>query len=303
MSPTRHECWQTARACFARALLTALCVLLAGCSAVSLTYDRAPTLLFWWVDSYVDFNPAQAAQARVDFATWHHWHRTRELPRYRALVRDWRQALAGPLDAAQVCAWRAPVVDRMQAAFAEAMPGLVRLAISLDDTQRGRLVKRFARANAELHAEYADGSLSARQDDSRRRSEKFFRRLYGPLNAAQKMRIAARTAETAYDAERWLAERAARQELVLAALTEISRLPVDSPARQDRAEAALTEFSAQFFRSPRAEYQAYRDTLLQRNCRLFAEVHAAATPAQVTRAREKLADWEALLTALMPASG
>lgn len=288
-----------ARRAICRRVLVGLLVLaIAGCSAISLTYERLPTLLYWWMNSYVDFDPVQAPHARADFAGWHAWHRKEEIPRYVSLLQRWQRELAGPLDANDVCAWRAPVVERMEAAFAAAKPGLVRLAVSLNEAQRGMLARRFQESNAELYEEYAEGTLRARERDSRKRTEKFFRRIYGRLNATQRAQIEARTAETAYDAEGWLAERAARQALILEGLRQMGRSAGDSAAREMVASTALDTFTAQFFNSPRAEYQNYRTALLRRNCRLFAEVHAAASPQQVDRARRKLAAWEAELVAL-----
>ena len=278
--------------------MVVLVAALAGCSALSFTYQRLPTVLYWWMNSYVDFDPVQAPHARADFVAWHVWHRREELPRYIALLRRWQHELAGPLDADDVCAWRAPVVERMQAAFGAAMPGLVRLAVSLSDVQRQKLAQRFTESNAELRTEYAEGTPRERERESRKRTEKFFRRLYGRLNAVQRSQIATRTAETAYDADRWLDERAARQGIILQGLRDMGTPGRDSTAREALARAALDTFSTQFFNSPRSGYQTYRETLLRRNCRLFAEVHAAASPRQVERARRKLAAWEAELVAL-----
>lgn len=291
VSATRRTRWR-------RGLVLVLGVVLTGCSALSFTYERLPTLLYWWMNRYVDFDPIQAPYARADFATWHAWHRREEIPRYVALLQRWQRELGGPLNADEVCAWREPVVARMRAAFAAARPGLTRLAISLSEEQRARLVEQFQESNRELRAEYADGTPSARERDSRKRTEKFFRRLYGRLNSTQRAQIAARTAETAYDANRWLDERAARQALILDGLREMGVSKADSSAREAIAHAALDTFSAQFFNSPRADYQRYREALLGRNCRLFAEVHAAASAAQVQRAQRKLADWESELLAL-----
>ena len=286
------------RAIWRWGLVGVFVVALAGCSAISLTYERLPTLLYWWMNSYVDFDPDQASQARADFAAWHVWHRKEELPRYIALLQRWQHELAGPLTANDVCAWRAPVVARMQAGFSAAKPGLIRLAVSLNDEQRGRLARRFKESNIELREEYAEGTPRARERDSRKRTEKFFRRIYARLNSTQRAQIEARTAETAYDAERWLGERAARQTLILDGLQPTGIAAKDSAQQELLARAALDTFTAQFFNSPRAEYQKYREALLRRNCRLFAEVHAAASPPQVARARRKLAAWEAELVAL-----
>ena len=45
------------------ALLAALVLLgLGGCSAVKLSYQNAPELTYWWLDSYLDLNDTQSRQ-------------------------------------------------------------------------------------------------------------------------------------------------------------------------------------------------------------------------------------------------
>ncbi|MFM8901356.1 MAG: hypothetical protein ACKOF9_15630 [Burkholderiales bacterium] len=54
---------------FKRWIIGALCclpVLLAACSAARLGYGQGPTLAYWWLDGYVDFNEAQSLRVRED---------------------------------------------------------------------------------------------------------------------------------------------------------------------------------------------------------------------------------------------
>ncbi len=49
-------------------LLLLLVLLLQACSATRLAYQNAPTLLYWRMDRYLDFDTAQAARLRESLA-------------------------------------------------------------------------------------------------------------------------------------------------------------------------------------------------------------------------------------------
>lgn len=51
-----------------------------GCSAVRLGYNTSPTLVYWWLDSYFDFDSDQSARVRDDLQSVQEWHRKNELP-------------------------------------------------------------------------------------------------------------------------------------------------------------------------------------------------------------------------------
>ena len=72
-----------------------LLVFLGGCSAVRIGYNNAPALAYWWLDSYIDFNDAQAMQVRDSLNTLQAWHRKTELPAYAELLRQMQGAAGG----------------------------------------------------------------------------------------------------------------------------------------------------------------------------------------------------------------
>ena len=56
------------------ALLAVLALLgLGGCSAVKLSYQNAPELTYWWLDSYLDLNDTQSRQLRAELKTLHNF--------------------------------------------------------------------------------------------------------------------------------------------------------------------------------------------------------------------------------------
>ena len=65
-------------------LLAALiCLLLvAGCSALRLTYRQADTLVAWRANEYFDLNPLQKQELNTRLERLHAWHRYEQLPEY-----------------------------------------------------------------------------------------------------------------------------------------------------------------------------------------------------------------------------
>lgn len=276
----------------ARALLLLfVLVLLSGCSAVRLTYNQAPTLVYWWMDDYLEFTEPQATLVRQELATWFAWHRRHELPAYAELLKDIRTGLEGDVDSARICGWRSALTDHLVTAFDAGVPSLSHLVSALEPAQVAHLEERFRESNAELRKEYGSGSLTERTERSRKRTERFMKRLYGRLHAEQRAHILAHTRETSFDPVRWLDERSHRQTFVLTELRAITSLGTEQ-ARQARAETMLRAYADMYAQSPRAAYQTYRETLIERNCALFAEVHAMANARQRKRARQTLLDWE-----------
>jgi len=279
----------------ARALLLLLVLaLLSACSTVRLTYNQAPTLAWWWMDGYLDFNEVQAVTARQGLQDWFAWHRRYELPAYADLLVEIREGLKGEVDGAKVCAWRSALTAHLLTAFEAGVPPLSRLAATFEPAQVAHLEERFRTSNEELQKEYGSGSLEARTARSRKRTEGFLKRLYGRLDTPQREHILRHTRETSFDPVRWLDERAHRQAFVLSELRAVVAMKGKSAeaAPLARAEQMLRAYAALYAESPRADYQTYREQLIERNCALFAEVHAMASPRQRQRAEKTLRGWE-----------
>lgn len=95
MIPTRH-CLTIS----ARVLLAALLVLLlGGCSSFGLVYNRLDLLAGLQLRSFVSLDERQDAVWRTAFARTWRWHRSTQLPRYAALLREIASGVDRPLDA------------------------------------------------------------------------------------------------------------------------------------------------------------------------------------------------------------
>jgi len=63
-------------------LLLLLAALIAGCSALRLTYSQADTLIAWRANEYFDLNPLQRDDLNERLERLHAWHRYEQLPDY-----------------------------------------------------------------------------------------------------------------------------------------------------------------------------------------------------------------------------
>lgn len=280
-----------------RLLLCVLLVLLTGCSTLPLLYKRGPTLVYWWLDSYLDLSPTQQATTRAALRDWFHWHRSTQLAHYAEALEALRKAGGGPLSAARICAANDDLRQHFRAGLAHALPAFATLAASFDAEQRHLLARRYEESNEELREEELAGTLAERRKRTAAEAIDVAKDLYGRLTREQKALITARIEASPYSPERWLAEREARQRDTLATLEQIAALP--AAGREQAAVELLQALGASFTASPRDGYRDYQATLTAYNCALIAEVHNGASARQRAKAQRKLQGFEDDLRGLM----
>ena len=277
---------------------------LAGCSMVRLAYDQAPSLVYWWIDGYVDVSAEQAPRVREAIDRWFAWHRRAELPEYAALLARAQREVSEPMTPAAMCAWATEAERRIDGALEEAVPAAAELLLGLTPEQVQNIERRMAKANRELRADYLQADAAERQRALLDRAVARFETLYGRLEANQRKRLAALLAGSTFDPERWIAERELRQRDILRALATVSVAArgADRAVAAQQAQAAARTLTERSTRSPRPGYRAYQQRLVQDNCALAATMHNAMTPAQRQAARAKLKGWEDDMRALIAAA-
>jgi uncharacterized coiled-coil protein SlyX len=275
-------------------LALALAFAAAGCSVVRVAYNQAPDMVYWWADGYVDFNEAQAPRARDAIAAWFRWHRSTQLRDYADLLARAHTLVAGSVTPAVVCRWWDDLRERYDLALERAVPSAAELVVTLTPEQLKHMERRYAKGLDEMRADFLRGDLAERQRAALKRTVDRFETLYGRIDDEQRRQIAAGLAASPFDAERWIAERAARQRDTIATLSEV----IAQRASPEAAQAALRALAERAERSPRLAYRDYTKRLTEYNCAFVARIHNLTTPAQREAAQAKLAGWEADLRAL-----
>ena len=278
---------------------------LAGCSMVRLAYDQAPNLTYWWIDGYVDSSGEQTTRLRESIDRWYVWHARTQLPDYAALLARAQREVLAPLTPAAACAWVADAERRVATALEAAVPAAAELMLSLTPAQLQHIERRMGKGNEEMRADFLQADPEERKAASLKRALERFERIYGRLDGAQRERLAALLAQSSFDAERWLSERRLRQRDILQTLRTVSLASAsgDRAAALQQAQAAARVLFERTLRSPRADYRAYQQRLVQDNCQLVATLHNAMTPTQRQAARNKLKGWEDDLRALSAGAG
>jgi Family of unknown function (DUF6279) len=262
--------------------------------------------LYWWIDGYADVNGEQTPRLREAIDRWFAWHRRSQLPDYAALLARAQRDIGQPTTAAAMCSWVAEAERRIDAALVEAVPAAAELMLTLTPEQLQHIERRMAKGTDELRADFLQPDPAERRAASFKRSLDRYETLYGRLDATQRERLAALLAASTFDPERWLAERRLRQREMLQALAAVSAVGRGSGDRAvalQQAQAAARLMAERSTRSPRPDYRAYQQRLLQDNCALAAAIHNLMTAAQRQTARARLKAWEDDMRALAAASG
>ena len=113
------------------AALSAVLVLVSGCSAIGLVYKQADSLAFRWLDRYAEFDDAQSLRVREAIAAWFTWHRRTQLPDYADLLTGVEADVLADTTAERLCTLWTEVRSRIDRGLDQAMPAIVDVAMSL----------------------------------------------------------------------------------------------------------------------------------------------------------------------------
>ncbi len=261
---------------------------LGACSTVRLAYNNLPTLSYWWLDGYVDFDGAQSPKVRDDLAQLLSWHRQNELPRVAALLQEAQALAPRDLEAAEVCRMADRIRERLLAVAEQAEGPGAELALSLGAAQLQQLERKYAKTNAEYRKEWIERSAARVQ---KQRYDTFVERLedfYGRLSPEQRELVRRQVAQSMFDPRRALAERLQRQQEMLALLRGLQAAP--PPAAEVR--AALHGWVMRIADPPPGPWRDHQQALLREGCRNLAALHNLTSAAQRTQAVQRLRAYE-----------
>lgn len=286
---------------FARtfAIICALAVALSlsACSTTRLGYNNAPTLAYWWLDGYFDFDSAQSTRIRADLQQVLDWHRKDELPLYAELLKNVRTSAAQTTTPEQVCNLYNQVLVRLQTAGDRLAPAIAGAALTLQPTQLEHIARAFEKRNREWREEWMDGSVTERTE---RRFDKLLSRaesFYGKLDAQQQATMRVNLTQSVWDANLSYRETLRRQQDALQTLQDIRTDSVSDT----RAQAAIRALLERSINSPDPTYRKYMASFTAQSCAAIAKLHNSASPTQRTKLAQTLQDYEEDARALMAA--
>jgi hypothetical protein len=277
------------------ALFLALTML--GCSTNRIAFNHAPTIIYYWLDAYFDFDGPQSLALKASLQELQTWHRKEELPQWAELLKNLQPVVAQDVSAAQVCTLWTYVQQRLQAPLNHLAPAMAQLAQSLKPSQMEHIAAEFKKRNKSWREEWLDRSpaerLARRSQQIVDRSEQF----YGKLDDAQRDKIRVQLAASGYDPEMLQKEMLRRQQDGLLTLAHARSGPLASA----EVEADMLALFARAITSPDAAARQYNEAITQSACAAVAAVHNSSTAEQKAKLKKTLQDYEADVRVLMQA--
>jgi hypothetical protein len=258
------------------AALIIAALLLGSCSTMQFSYNNADVWLRWTADSYFDLQSAQEVELRQRVASFHDWHRARELPVYAELMQSAATRLGDGLSEQDISWAIENLRTRYQALMAQAIVEGAPMLVRLSPEQLAHLEDKLAHDNRKYSKEFLPDSQEKRVKARVRRMEELISDWIGSLSEEQEQRIVAMVRATPDRAATKLAERENNQREFAAILKSERRAETLVPKLSDLLENWESRRTAeQLDEAKLVEAQFYR---------LLLDLDRSLTPAQRVRA-------------------
>ncbi|MFL6674772.1 MAG: DUF6279 family lipoprotein [Massilia sp.] len=281
---THDTLFQRARVLF----LIALLALAAGCSTIRFTYNHGDTLLYWWLNAYLDLDSDQADWVKKDIDNLFQWHRKTQLRDYAGLLTNWqRQLAANPTQADLLSDYR-DIKTRTELLAFKALPDLADLARSVKPDQIGQIEKKFRKNNDDFRKKFMSGDIDkqrrVRFDKAMDQLELWFGHFSGDQQAV--LRKASDARPLANDV--LLQERMLRQQKILSLLRRVQQERLN----KEQTMAAIHDLLRDFFdRMEAPERKAFYDAYADSTSKFILTAIRMATPAQKAHAQKRMQGW------------
>ncbi len=271
-----------------RLFLIVVMAVLAGCSSLRLVYNHGDTLLYWWLDAYVDFNTDQKGWVKKDIDELFHWHRKTQLHDYVQILQTGQRQLAGNPTAADLISDYDEVKSRTQLLLFKALPELADLVRSLQPGQITALDKKFTANNAEFRKKNMKGDTDAQLKFRYKKSLEQFELWFGNFSAEQEAQIRKASDARPLDNDIWLDERMRRQKNILALAQKVQREKLNKEATMALIHTLIKD---SFDRLEHSERKQFFDAYEASTAQLVLTVIKIATPAQKAHAQKRMQGW------------
>ncbi len=274
-------------------------VILTGCSAIRLGYNKLPEIASWWLDSYIDFTDSQGPQAKVALQKLQTWHRKEELPAIAELLVQAQTLAPQNITPEQACkVWEGAQV-RIESIIQESSRLAAPVVSQLSVKQLKHLEKEWASRNEDWKKNWLQGNPDTRIKKRVDIAAERFNSFYGDLNTEQRQLLKQQFLQSAWTPEWGYQQRVKRQQEQLAALQAMSSEITKPVMPLLQVEKALETLMLQSVR-PRDTSDLSKQLLLeQQACQNLAQLHNIMSPAQRLKAQRKLKDYETDVRELM----
>jgi hypothetical protein len=268
--------------------LIALMVMAAGCSSIRFTYNHGDTLLYWWLNNYLDLDSDQSGWVKKDIDNLFQWHRKTQLKDYVQLLQNGQRQLAGNMTQADLMGDYRDIKARTELLAYKALPELADLARSVRPEQIVQMEKKFAKNNDDYRKKFMRGDLEERQKARFKKSMEQFDLWFGHFSSDQEAVLRKASDARVLDNDIWMDERVRRQKNIVAVLRKVQHEKLS----KDATIAALHNLIKDMFaRFDAPERKAFFDTYTEQTVQMILTAVKIATPAQKAHAQKRMQGW------------
>lgn len=268
--------------------LIALMVVVTGCSSVKLAYNNGDTLLYWWLNAYLDLDSDQASEVKKDIDDLFNWHRKTQLKTYVQLLETAKRQLAGNLTQADLLADYKEAKTRTELLAQRALPELTELAMTIKPDQLEQMEKKFRKNNETYRKKFMTGSVEERQKQRYKKSMEQLELWFGNFSREQEAQLRKASDARPLDNQIWLDERIRRQQKILATLRKVRAEKLNKEATGALMQGLVRDI---FDRLESPERKAFFDTYIDSTTQFILTAAKIATPEQKAHAQKRMQGW------------
>ena len=268
--------------------LIGLMALLAACSSIRFTYNHGDTVLYWWLNNYLDLDSDQSGFVKRDIDNLFQWHRKTQLKDYVQLLQTGQRQLAGNLTAADLHADYDQVRSRTELLAFKALPELADLARTVKPEQIAQMEKKFAKNNEDYRKKFMRGDNEEQQKARFKKSMEQFDLWFGHFSSEQEAILRKASDARPLNNEIWLEERVRRQKSIVATVRKIQQEKLSKDATITQLHGLVRSL---FDRLEAPERKAFYDTYEEQTIQMILTAVKIATPAQKAHAQKRMAGW------------
>lgn len=269
--------------------IVALMLVVAACSSVRFAYNQGDTVLYWWINNYLDLNSDQSDLVKQDIGQLFAWHRKTQLQDYGQLLGNAKRDLAsGTVTMADLKTTYGDIRKRTEVLAFKALPELTELALSLKPDQIVKMEKKFNKNNETFRKKFIRVDNEKKLDLRYKKSMEQFELWFGNFSNEQEAALRKVSDARPLNNELWLEERILRQKKILAALREIQQKKLGKEASRAVISNLLKDIFARMDAPPRkAFFDAYNEGTMQ----MIMTAIQVSTPAQKAHAQKRMQGW------------
>ncbi|MDQ1829960.1 DUF6279 family lipoprotein [Massilia scottii] len=266
--------------------LVAMVAVLTACSGIKLAYNQGDTLLYWWLDAYVDLDSEQAPEVKQDIKELFKWHRQTQLKDYVHILTNAQRQLAGNLSKADLDADYRDIIARTELLAQKALPELTDLALSIKPEQLAHIEKKFDKNNETFRKKFIRGSVEDLQQKRFKKSMEQFDLWFGDFSKEQEVTLRKASDARPLNNQIWLDDRIRRQQKILTVLRKI-----DKENLGKEAAAPLVQGLIKDMLSRGSENKPFFDTSTDGTMQMILTAVKIATPEQKAHAQKRMQGW------------